>query len=258
MIVITGPGRSGTSFVASLYKELGFDPGGPWRQRDNAGFEHSEFVDANEALMRLLGTSVALGRRARRGRWGRRGKRVDERLTAGRRSLPALYGPLSKAVDWSRYGGLALDVVDWSKLDAVVAEHGERLRVLAGSTAVVKDPRFCWTLPAWLTAGAAVEAVVLVLRDLDAVVDSRGRAFGHDVGEQARSWARNDFAYGVGLALCSAVEHRVPVEIIRFPDLLEDPRDLHARLPLPEPRDWDSFDRTFESLRDRSLVHDDR
>lgn len=258
MIVVTGPGRSGTSFVALLYRELGFDPGGPWRPRDSAGLEDSSFVEVNEALMQALGTSVAMGRRARRGRWGRRGARVDTRLADGLRTRPGLFGHLAALVDWSRYRGLPLDVVDWPKVAEIAAEHGERLRSLSSMTSVVKDPRFCWTLPVWFAAGATVEAVVLVLRDLDAVVDSRSRTFGHVVGEQGRSWAKNDFVYGIGLALSTAVAQRVPVEIVRFPDLFEDPRDLHDRLPLPEARDWERFLRAFEAVRDSSLVHDER
>ena len=37
MIVITGPGRGGTSLIASLYRELGFDQGGEWFDDTNAG-----------------------------------------------------------------------------------------------------------------------------------------------------------------------------------------------------------------------------
>ena len=50
MIVITSPGRSGTTFLALLYRELGFDPGGQYRQSVSAGMEDSVFSRMNEQL----------------------------------------------------------------------------------------------------------------------------------------------------------------------------------------------------------------
>lgn len=259
MIVVTGPGRSGTSLVASLYRELGFDPGGPWRPNDNAGLEDSAFVKANEDLLAALGTTVALGRRAPRGRWGRRGGRVDGSLSTDVSRIPGwLSEPLARSVDWSRYKRWPLRALDWSKLDSVTREYGERLRTMCDAVEVVKDPRFCWTLPAWFASGAPISAVVLSLRDLDAVVDSRISAFGHLVGEHGRGWAKNDFAYGIGLAVATACEHRVRLEILRFPDFLDDPGALYGRLPLPRQVSSEDFERAFEKVRDRSLVHDDR
>jgi hypothetical protein len=259
VIIVTGPGRSGTSLVASIYNQLGFDPGGPWREPENAGFEESDFVRANERLLCALGTTVAMGRRAPRGRWGLHGARIDALLRppdedAARRPP----GPLGRLVDWTRYRRLPLDVIDWSKLPRVVDHEGPALLRLCGGASVVKDPRFCWTLPVWLEAGCAVKSVVMCLRDLDAVVDSRSKAFGHMVLEHGRSWAKNDFAYGIGLVMASATAHRVPVVVLRFPDLLDDPSDLYARLPLPEHRSWEEFSAAFEKVRDRGLVHDGR
>ncbi len=40
MILITGLGRSGTSFVAECFNELGYNPGGRFRESINAGWEH--------------------------------------------------------------------------------------------------------------------------------------------------------------------------------------------------------------------------
>ena len=259
MIVVTGPGRSGTSFVASLYRELGFDPGGPWRPNDNAGLEDSAFVKVNEELLEALGTTVALGRQAPRGRWGNRGRRVDRSLSADGSRVPEwLSDPLARSVDWSRYKRWPLRALDWSKLDDVTRDYGDRLRTLCDGVEVVKDPRFCWTLPVWFASGAPITAVVLSLRGLDAIVDSRISAFGHLVGEYGRSWAKNDFAYGIGLAVAAACEHRVRLEILRFPDFLEDPLALYAQLPLPRPLTAEEFELAFERVRDRSLVHDDR
>jgi len=258
VIVVTGPGRSGTSLLASLYKELGFDPGGGWRHQHNAGLEHAKFVKLNESLLDALGTSVPMGAKARRGRWGRHALGVDAFLAAERASGRPTIERLVRIVDWTRYRSLGLDVVDWSKLDVVVREQAENMKALCEEAQIVKDPRFCWTLPAWLAGGAPIEAVVLSVRGLDAMVDSRGRVFGNVVREHGRSWAKNEFVYGIGLAVASASEYRVPIETFRFPDFLQDPRGLYERLPLPAPRSWEEFSGAFERVVDGSLVHDDR
>jgi hypothetical protein len=56
MIIITGPGRAGTTFLAMLYRELGFDPGGRWNPLFNAGMEAREFRQLNSQLNETLGT----------------------------------------------------------------------------------------------------------------------------------------------------------------------------------------------------------
>jgi hypothetical protein len=155
-----------------------------------------------------------------------------------------------------RYRRDSLDLLDWSKLDAVVDQYGERLRKLSVEVEVVKDPRFCWTLPAWLASGATIDALVMPLRTLPAMVDSRIRA--GMIPEAGRSWAMNQFAYGIGLVMATAAEYRVPVEVLRFPDFLDHPRLLHQRLPLPEARTWEEFEVVFERVHDASLVQDRR
>ena len=64
MIVITGPGRSGTSLIAQLYRELGFDPGGDWIPEYNAGYEHHDIVQANGYIIRDLQITVLADRLA--------------------------------------------------------------------------------------------------------------------------------------------------------------------------------------------------
>jgi len=155
-----------------------------------------------------------------------------------------------------RYRRNTLDLMDWSRLDAVVEERGEALRTLSLQTTVVKDPRFCWTLPAWLASGASISAVVLALRPLDAVVESRVRA--GMIPDESGVWAKNNFAYGIGLAMAAASEYRVPVVVVRFPDFLDQPEDLYERLPLPEERTWEEFHAAFVKVHDASLVHDRR
>src|SRR5438105_3051486 len=54
MIVTTGTGGRGTSFVAALYRELGFDPGGVWNTAVDAGLEHPEVVRVNRQMIEDL------------------------------------------------------------------------------------------------------------------------------------------------------------------------------------------------------------
>jgi hypothetical protein len=256
VIVITGPGRSGSSFLASLYKELGFDPGGGWRPQENSGLEDSAFVRANDALMADLGTSSGLGRGGKHGPGSERSQRLNQLL--GSSTFLQSNHRLATAVDGLRFRRASLDLIDWSLLDQVVEQHGQSLVQLCAGTDVVKDPRFCWTLPVWLASGAPITCIVLTLRALDAMVDSRLRVQGAMVEPYARSWVKNNFAYGIGLAVATAADHRVALQTFRYPDFLNGPEDLYERLPLPESRSWDEFSAAFEKLNDNSLVHDRR
>jgi len=243
VIVISGPGRSGTSFLALLYRELGFDPGGRWDPRVRAGLE-ARFPAYNRDLAAALGVSPGRRRGPRWVRW------------LGRQLPESSFTRVKALLTRVRYRRSTVDLMDWSRLDAVAAEFGETLRALGAETVVAKDPRFCWTLHAWLAAGAPVSAVVLALRPLDAMVESRVRA--GMLPAIARTWAKNNYAYGIGLVMAAAVEYRVPVEVVRFPDFLDQPRDLYERLPLPEARTWEAFHAAFVKVRDESLVHDRR
>lgn len=251
MIVVTGPGRSGTSFLAALYKELGFDPGGRYEPAVTAGLEAGDVVRTNLALAEELGTSIR----------ERRGGRVLAALgTVVRKSEgrvpPWLRRPFVSAVDVLRYRKVTPDLMRWDSLPAVVERHGEELRALAKQRTVVKDPRFCWTLRAWLASDAPVEALVLTIRPLDAMADSRVRVRMYST--RARDWGKHNYCYGLGLVLTAAAEYRVPVVPLRFPDFLEDPDELHRVLPLPEPRSAEEFKRAFAAVYAPDLVHDGR
>jgi hypothetical protein len=146
--------------------------------------------------------------------------------------------------------------MDWSKLPMVVAERGEELRTLAAKTQVVKDPRFCWTLSAWLASGASISSVVLPLRPLDAMVESRIRA--GMITQTNRTWAHTNFAYGIGLLMAAVMEYNEPLTLLRFPNFMSDSRELYERRPLLELRDWEEFQIAFDKVHDPSHVHDRR
>lgn len=142
--------------------------------------------------------------------------------------------------------------MDWDGRAAVAAALGPELRALATERHVVKDPQFLFTLGTWAAAGAAIEHVVLAMRSIDAVVDSRTEA-----GLQRnldRDALANSLVYGVGLCLFAAVEHDIPVATVRFPDFLDDPEGLFAALPFPREVSYDEFVEVFRRVADRSNV----
>ena len=148
VIVITGPGRSGTTFLAMLYRELGFDPGGRWNPLVNAGMEANQFSEINNKLAAALGTAGA----PRQGTRSLRSLKRVSAFSAGHFPAP-VHARVDSVLGALRYHRNAADLLDWTKLDAVVDRYGETMRELSASTQVVKGPHFCWTLQAWLGAG---------------------------------------------------------------------------------------------------------
>lgn len=65
MLIITGPGRCGTSLLAHYCRELGHDPGGEWHHRRelNAGWEDRHVVKLNTDIESRGDVSRALGDR---------------------------------------------------------------------------------------------------------------------------------------------------------------------------------------------------
>ena len=50
MLVITGSGRCGTSVLTKFCQEVGYSPGGAWKDEVNAGMEDKEFAVTNNAI----------------------------------------------------------------------------------------------------------------------------------------------------------------------------------------------------------------
>ncbi len=250
MLIITGPGRSGTSLMAKVYRELGFDPGGEWIEEVNAGLESHEIVRANAKIMRDLGVGLL-----------------------GPPHTPLMPAPIARA--WKRIAPVPVDTrlrlffsrlpalvmrsrgfMRWDRVEDVVENHRSALQALAGSYDVVKDPRFCWTLDVWAAAGVEIDRVLVCVRSLDASMRSRHQA-GHlelFSGGEARTWT----VYGLGLCMTAIVNHRLAFEVLRFPDFLTDPEKLYGKLSFPRPVSRQSFVRAFEQVVRPDLVHDQR
>lgn len=236
MIVITGPGRSGTSFLAQAYKNAGLDPGGRWDPTVRAGLEDPSVARLNRTICNELDVSLL-------------GVKRDAPSTS-EMNLPFIEKYVKRLISPDRRrqfrnrleqlpgNRTGFSGLDWAKVNQVVERMGPELRAAASVRVVVKDPLFCLTLPIWLQAQADVDAVVLTSRPLDAMVASRAAA-GH-LGHKTTSDSKNSFIYAFGNAFCALQDHGVPFTHVRFPDCLEHLEELAARLPVPPP--WTSGD----------------
>jgi hypothetical protein len=255
MIVVTGPGRSGTSLVASIYRKMGLDPQGGWDPKSRGGLEAPEIVDMNIRLLRELGLEEP-ARRFGLLKHVVQAPRAVRR--AGRRALPtAVRKPLRSLIkEPPGRSSRRLPLIDWDRFDEAVARNRSALVALADHHPVAKDPRFCWTLGAWAAAGASIDHVLVCVRSMDAMLDSRvGMEW---LAPRSRAGARNFFAYGLGLCVATIHDQRLTSAIVRFPDFLQNPDGLLSAMGLPEPTDRDRFLQAFRSLVREDLVGDQR
>jgi hypothetical protein len=254
VIVITGPGRSGTSLVAQICKELGVEPGGVWNPSARAGFEDRQIVLANRMIIRDLGV---------RGSGRQFGFLPDERIPSRAKSLAKSLVPESRQRQlrslvrhppWrSKH---RMDVIRWDRFNDVVANHRERLRSLAVERPAAKDPAFCWTLGVWGAAGASIDHVVVAIRSLDAMAHSRASA--DWLSPRSLSGIKNWFAYGFGLLMSAVYDHRLSYGIARFPDFLNRPDDLYRAIRFPHPVTYEAFLEVFRRHVKPDFVHDRR
>jgi hypothetical protein len=222
VIVITGSGRSGTSALGLLYKELGFDPGGNWIPEYRAGLEHGDFWKFNNKLAAELGATMLHPPKKLR----------DVPVGAGKSRVR---------------------LAQWDRLPEVVEAHGDTMRRLAAENPVVKDPRFLFTLPVWLAAGAAIEHVVITFRPMSDVVASRQAAGQTEFTEVE---LRNSLTYGLGIITESVLATGQSHSFIRFPDFLTDLDGLYAALRFPVPVAKERFAAAAETVFDHDQVHD--
>jgi hypothetical protein len=220
VIVLTGPGRSGTSLLALLYRELGFDPGGRWRDEVRAGLEDRRCVDLNQAVLDAMGTSPN----------GRRGDVPPQVRASLRHIVPKGLRQRARQHFRSRTPQRTIPPVRWSRVPDVVDQLGSSLRAYAAQTAVVKDPRFCFTLGVWLASGAPIDHVVVTVRDSAASAASRVKA---DLSKFAdEDTMRTSTVLGLGALFDTLLSADVPYRVLRFPAWPTNVDDL-ATLPFP-------------------------
>ena len=119
---------------------------------------------------------------------------------------------------------------------------------------VVKDPRFCWTIGAWARAGAQIDHVLVCVRNVRAMVESRLRA-NHILFKDATE-AMNSFIYGTGVLVASLHDYRIPYDMVQFPDFLDWPDELYRKMRFPADVTREEFDRALAAVRRDNLIHD--
>ena len=181
MYVISGMHRSGTSLVARLFYEAGADMG-----------EADTFYPAD--------------------RWNPDG--YFEQADIHAVNFPLVNG------SWGRLAYFCLPS------PRTVLARAERRREQIAQTAitysdkVVKETRFCLTLPAWLAHGARIRGVLICLRHPSAVARSLRR----------RNWITLRLAYRLWLVhLQRLTDHlaEIPVWLVRYENIL-DPVSFRA------------------------------
>lgn len=228
MIVITGPGRSGTSVLARLYDALGFDIGGTWNDEIRAGLEDKPVVDLNKAILEYL-DMAPLGRyRGGPAVSAVVGKRTGSLL---KKIVPArMRKRFRKEVAKRGDASLAYEI-PWDRVPAAAAHFAPRMAEQVARKRAVKDPLFSWTLPVWFAADAGITHVVATSRDIDAMLDSRKDA-AHLMADQLGE-AKASMQYALDLLESELPKSGVPFVMLRFPDFLKDADALYAQLPLP-------------------------
>ncbi len=228
MIVITGPGRSGTSVLARIYNELGFDIGGTWDDEIRAGLEDKPVVDLNKAILEYL-DMAPLGRyRGGPAIGAVVGKRTGSLL---KKIVPtALRKRFRQEVAKRGDASLAYEV-PWDRVAAAAEEFGPRMREQVARKRAVKDPLFSWTLPVWFAADPGITHVVATSRNVDAMIDSRKDA-DHLMPDQLAE-AKASLQYALDLLEKELTGGSTPYVWLRFPDFLKDADALFSQLPLP-------------------------
>ena len=108
--------------------------------------------------------------------------------------------------------------------------HAEAMRELVdGATPAWKDPRFCWTIEAWLPAFREQPRIVVCLRSPAEVVASTMRYYGMSTDEDERSvihtWRTENER------LLDIIESRaLPATVVEFEGLIADPEAVAREL----------------------------
>jgi hypothetical protein len=175
LYIITGMHRSGTSLVAHLFQEAGGDLGDNRTFHPPDGWNPDGYFEQSE----ILDINV-----------------------------PLVHGP------WGRLAYL------WLPSEATILRRSKKVGAEIGETAaayhgkVVKEARFCLTLPAWLEAGAMVNGILVCLREPIAVAQSLRRRNRATITHGLRLWLAHN------QRLLAAADE-IPLRFISFSHLLD-------------------------------------
>lgn len=191
VVFVTGCHRSGTSAVAGIVQSLGFDVG--------------------QSEMPPHGDNPA-------GYW--------ENI-----ALVVLNDQLLRAFG-REWWSLDPFPADWLKGGLIIKGFREKLREILGREMdpslgwCIKDPRLCHALPIWLEQAREMgraSKVVLVVRDPREVAASLEKRDGFSLKRALRLWA-------IGVAESERGSRDVPRLILRYDEIIADPKGTHARI----------------------------
>jgi hypothetical protein len=248
VIIITGPGRSGTSLLAAIYRRLGAPVRGDWIEPVNAGLEDPAVVAINHRIlgffgMTPLGPSVQL-------------PAVGSGVGGLKRLMPELLRYRTRRAAERALGRVRSDgelFLPWSRMSLACERFGSDLRRIASETVIAKDPLFTWTMPVWVAAGADIDFVVMTSRRVDAMIASRRATL--QEGFRSDDVARNSLILGLGLLRATIDDAALASCHLRFPDFLSDPAALYAALPWPRPVSYAAFAEAFAEIVVADQVH---
>lgn len=215
MIVITGPGRSGTSFLADLYRKLKFDPGGGWDKNIRAGLEEAAVVDVNTRICKDLRAPVGPPPKAALGeqRWDLVGELADR------------YGDELRSLASER------EVVKDPRFVWT-------LRVWLEAKAPIDH----------------VVLTFRRVDDVIGSAQYAGMGQPKENVEQVNT-SRSTIIFRMGSALTAVAEYRTPHSLLWFPDYLSDPEGLYENLVFPREVEKGKFLKAFKKTVNPDHVH---
>jgi hypothetical protein len=121
-------------------------------------------------------------------------------------------------------------VASRAELLAVARKRGDEMRALSASaTPAWKDPRFCWTLEAWMEVLPSEPRVIVCLRSPAEVVASTLRYYGQ-VSDEARRHVEHRWQSEYDRLLEIIDEFRLDAMPVEFSELYRRPKHIAASL----------------------------
>ena len=193
--IVLGPYRSGTSLVSRLAHKLGADPGPESGLFEATAWNPSGYIQRPDIT--AFNTELIVS-------------------TGGTLTRPCPPEEISKRTDPSHFNSLSLD---WTR---------------STSNVLAKDPRFCFTLLAWMQHGVFADFDLALIRITRDIKQTAASALAH---YDVKNYCENSFVTAQEVitrydqaAHWHEVNLRVPCHTITYEDLINEPPAEVSRL----------------------------